>query len=273
MRTKSQRVLWFAALAVLAVATTARAEEEMVEAEDQSRESMANDQTASQWTFQSGWEAIPTYYSDTVNGAPRPSGKQAQVLTRIVAPINSIRSLPRLSLRIPVSQDGNWGHGNSDLFWLFVPLTWSTGRLALGPQLVFPASSTEFGSTKWAFGGAGGVIQRLISDKLLVSVLVQGTANEDGQGEMVISPSALYSLPAGFYVGSGEWQITQALNRGTSGETLFTAGARVGKLFISPKDTWNFYVEFQTSIWKDNWTGAAPLSQIRFNIAYTIPVI
>ena len=42
--------------------------------DEQSRESMAMDATATQWSFQCAYQWMPDYHTDDVNGAPRPMG-------------------------------------------------------------------------------------------------------------------------------------------------------------------------------------------------------
>ena len=71
------------------------------EGDEQSRESMAMDATATQWSFQLAYQLMPDYYSDVINGNPRKAGLDNYAQLRIVAPIalKKITILPRLTFR------------------------------------------------------------------------------------------------------------------------------------------------------------------------------
>ena len=58
------------------------------EAQEQSRESMALDNTASQWSFQLAYQANTDYKRDTLaNGFIRPEGNKGFFQLRVVAPV------------------------------------------------------------------------------------------------------------------------------------------------------------------------------------------
>jgi len=48
-------------------------------------------------------------------------------------------------------------------------------------------------------------------------------------------------------------------------------GVRVGKVVPGGTGSWNFYVEYQTSLIYDDYPGAAKDSSWRFNITRTLP--
>ena len=108
----------------------------------QSRESMAVDATATQWSFQFAYQMMPDYYDDMVNGAPRKAGLDNYAQLRIVAPVplKKLTLLPRLTIRHYENAQGQSGFGNTELFALVIPksLDWGNGRTGIGP-LVTPS--------------------------------------------------------------------------------------------------------------------------------------
>ena len=49
-------------------------------------------------------------------------------------------------------------------------------------------------------------------------------------------------------------------------------GVRLGKVFVKPKGSWNFYFEYQTSLIYDDWLGSAVENSFRLNVTYTMPI-
>jgi hypothetical protein len=86
---------------------------------------------------------------------------------------------------------------------------------------------------------------------------------------LTIQPVFNYALPKRWYLNIGEtalsydWQAKQ---------WLVPIGLRVGKLLITDKHTWNFYVEYRTSLVYKDWLGSAVENAIRINVSYTIPI-
>jgi len=56
-----------------------------------------------------------------------------------------------------------------------------------------------------------------------------------------------------------------------SNEVYMPIGVRVGKVVAANKGSWNFYVEYQTSLIYDDWPGTAVKTSIRLNVTKTIP--
>ena len=109
----------------------------------QDRESMALDSTATQWSFQFAYQAMPDYHDDMLdNGQQRPEGNTDYLQLRIVAPIplETFTSLPRLTLRHYENAQGQSGFGNTELFGLIIPKSWDwgTGRVGIGPLVTLP---------------------------------------------------------------------------------------------------------------------------------------
>lgn len=249
-------------------------------AQEQSRESMAVDATASQWSFQFAYEGFFDYKDDTMkNGVQRPEGNKGFLQFRLVAPIAKsekfpITMLPRLTLRAVQNAAGDYGFGSSDLFVLGIVNQWDTGRWGIGPQINFP-SKENFGSTEWGYGLAGALTQRALGDKLFFALLLQQTWRKDALGEtkatpLGINPSFVYQLGSGYYIGNGDYLISYNWQNGS---WLIPFGVRFGKAFVGETSTWNAYVEYASSLYYDQWIGPAPSHAVRVNVQYQIPVI
>ncbi len=248
-------------------------------AQEQSRESMAVDATASQWSFQFAYEGFFDYKDDTMkNGMQRPPGNKGFLQFRLVAPIAKsekipITMLPRLTLRAVQNSAGDYGFGSSDLFILGIAQQWATGRWGLGPQINFPAKE-GFGSKEWAYGLAGALTQRALDDKLFVALLLQQTWRKNPAGETKATPlginiSFVYQLGNGFYIGNGDYVI----NYNWQDKSWFIPfGVRLGKAFVGETSTWNTYIEYSSSVYYDDWNGPVASHAVRINVQYQIPV-
>ena len=259
------------------------------EAQEQSRESAALDNTAAAWSFQFAYQAMPDYRQDTLaSGEVRPEGNKGYVQYRMVAPVQlgGLKVLPRLTLRVSENKDGEWGLSPTDLFALIVPWEWSSGRAGLGPDIVIPGSS-KVGSSEWAFGAAGAVIQRFFNDKMMVGLLLQQTWGkrtvvdlgqpvpivtdeyEVGAHPLIINPFINFQLGKGWYVGTNDLQAQYSWE---FGGWKFPIGGRLGYVLVQPSNSWNFYVEYATDLATDDWPGAAAESKFRVNVSYSMPV-
>lgn len=248
-------------------------------AQEQSRESMAVDATASQWSFQFAGESFWDYQDDSLDdGTQRPEGDKGFLQFRLVAPIpksekNPLTWLPRLTLRGVSNKDSEFGFGSSDIFILGIINQWATGRWGLGPQINF-ASQKGFGNTNWGFGLAGAVTQRAMEDKLFLAFLLQQTWTENSTGATVaspinINPIFVYQLGAGWYVGNGDYVMRYDWDNGA---WFIPFGVRLGKAFIQPAKTWNAYVEYAASLYYDDWQGSVAGHSVRINVQFQIPV-
>jgi hypothetical protein len=258
-------------------------QEEEREEGGQSRESMANDSSASQWSFQVAYE-IRNWREDTLStGQVRPQGNKNMWQFRIVAPLDKKKTglgfniLPRLTFRNNEAQDGTSGAGNAELFVLAIPVEWATGRFGIGPQVNFPADDEQYGSKEWRYGFATAWIQRAAKDKILTGILVQqiwGQSGSDASDAVLPSPITIqpifnYSLPKAFYLNIGE----TALSYNWQTESwLVPLGVRFGKLFITDRGTWNVYGEYRTTVVYEDWLGSALKDAFRINVSFTIPI-
>ncbi|KPK15725.1 MAG: hypothetical protein AMK69_26855 [Nitrospira bacterium SG8_3] len=181
--------------------------------------------------------------------------------------------LPRLTLRYVQNSAGDYGFGSSDIFALAILQQWSTGRWGVGPQINFPATG-GFGNTNWGYGLAGAVTQRALNDDLYLALLVQQTWSKTGTGATLASPLGInaiivYQLGDGFYIGNGDYVI----NYDWYAQKFFIPfGIRLGKAFIDPGTTWNFYAEYSTSVYYDGWPGPVATHAFRLNGQFQIPV-
>jgi hypothetical protein len=249
--------------------------------QEQSRESMAMDATASQWSFQGAYQWMPDYYDDIVNGSPRPEGLDNYLQLRIVAPIplKSMTILPRLTIRHYENASGQSGFGNTELFALITPKStdWGTGRAGIGPLVTAPGDP-DVAKDEWGYGFAATIVNN--TGQWFYGLLFT-------QSWRSINPN---TLPAG-KTDTNPLGIAPFLNYrfGTSGIYLQTAdmvalydwdtggfylpiGLRLGKVWVLEKASINVYGEYLTSAIYKNWEGSAVKSSYRFNVSYTIPV-
>ena len=244
--------------------------------QEQSRESMAVDATAAQWSYQFAYEGFNNYKEIDTRG----EGDKGFFQFRLVAPIAKSASipltlLPRLTLRMVQNKDGSYGFGSSDIFALGILGQWSTGRWGIGPQINFPAASSSFGSTKWGYGLAGAFTQRALNDDLFFALLLQQTWRDDGTGitrasSLSINPSFVYQLGGGWYIGNGDYVISYDWHN----KAFFVPfGVRFGRAIVSPGTTLNIYIEYASSIYYgDDWARPVPGHSFRLNGQFQIPV-
>ena len=242
------------------VVLSAYAQEEESAAE-QDRASMAVDATATQWSFQMAYQVMPDYYDDIVNGEPRPSGMTDYLQLRVVAPIpmKNVTLLPRLTLRHYENPKGQSGMGNTELFALIIPnaTNWGTGRAGIGPLVTAPGNK-DVAKDEWGYGFAAAIVNN--TGKFFYGLLFT-------QSWRAIDPNALPvggsdTNPLGiapflnYRFGSNGWYVQTAdmvaLYDWNTKKFYLPIGARVGKVWVLEKASWNAYVEYKTSaIYKD----------------------
>ena len=239
----------------------------------------ALDSTATQWSFQFAYQAMPDYYSDDVNGEPRPAGFDDFIQARIVAPIafEKFTLLPRLTLRHYENAEGQSGIGNTELFGLIIPKAWDwgTGRMGLGPLITAPGNE-KVAKDEWGYGLAGALVNT--SGKWFYGVLL--TQSWRGVDPLLLPPTESdtnplgiavflnYQLGNGWYVGNGDMVARYDWK---TKNVYMPIGVRVGKVIVSEKGSWNFYGEYQTSLIYKDWEGSAVKNSYRINVTYTIP--
>ena len=249
--------------------------------EKQSRESMAMDATASQWSFQGAYQWMPDYYDDIVNGSPRPEGLDNYLQLRIVAPVplKSMTILPRLTFRHYENAAGQSGFGNTELFALIIPKAtdWGTGRAGIGPLVTAPGDS-DVAKDEWGYGFAAAIVNN--TGQWFYGLLFTQTwrsidpatlpAGQSDANPLGIAPFLSYRFgTSGIYVQTAD--LVALYDWNTKGFYL-PIGLRLGKVWVFEKSSLNVYGEYRTSAIYKNWEGSAVKNSYRFNISYTIPV-
>ena len=138
------------------------ATQEQAEAEGQDATTKALDSTATQWSFQFSYQAMPDYHQDTMdNGQVRPIGATDYIQFRLVAPValKHITILPRVTFRHYENAKGESGMGNTEIFALIIPkaLDWGTGRAGVGPLVTLPGNE-KVARDEWGYGFAAAVV-------------------------------------------------------------------------------------------------------------------
>ena len=262
---------------------TAQEDNENTENEDQNAASKAMDATATQWSFQFAYQAMPDYYTDILdNGNQRPLGLDNYLQLRVVAPIplKGLTILPRLTLRhYENKQTGETGMGNTELFALIIPSfsDWGTGRFGVGPLVTAPGSE-GVSKQEWGYGLAAALVNNsgqwfyglLFSQSFRgidPNTLPAGVSDANPLG---IAPFLNYRFgDSGFYLGTADMVALYDWN--TNGFYL-PVGARFGKVWVMPKGSWNAYVEYKTSAVYKDWEGSAVQNSFRVNLTYTMPL-
>ncbi len=256
-------------------------EEESAQAA-QDRESMAVDATATQWSFQFAYQAMPDYYGGTISdGSARPLGLDDYVQLRIVAPIplKKFTILPRLTLRhYENANTGKNGMGNTELFALIVPKAWDwgSGRVGLGPLVTLPGNE-HVAKDEWGYGLAGAYVNNkgkffyglLLTQSFRAidpNTLPAGTSDTNPLG---IAPFVNYRIDKGWYVQTAD---IVALYSWDKNQVYVPMGARIGKVWVGEKSSWNLYGEYRTSMVYKGWDGSAVKNSYRINLSYTMPI-
>ncbi len=241
--------------------------------------SKALDSTATQWSFQFAYQAMPNYKDDIVDGQVRPEGSTDFVQMRIVAPLvfDKFTILPRLTFRHYENAQGQSGIGNTELFGIIIPKSWDwgSGRMGIGPMITAPGDE-DVAKDEWGYGLAGAIVNS--SGKWFYGFLatqswqsVDPLALPPGKSDtnaLGLAPFLNYQLGGGWYVGNGDMIIRYDWD---SQEWYVPIGVRIGKVFVGPKSSWNVYAEYQTSLVYDDYPGPAVEDSYRVNVTYTMP--
>jgi hypothetical protein len=250
--------------------------------EGQSRESMAVDATATQWSFQFAYQWMPDYYDDLVNGESRPKGLDNYAQLRIVAPVplKKLTILPRLTIRhYEDLKTGKSGFGNTEFFALMIPgfSDWGTGRAGIGPLVTLPGDP-NVAKDEWGYGLAGAVVHNT-GNWFLGLLLTQSFRAVDpntlppGQSDtnpLGMAPFVNYRFgKSGYYVQTAD---IVALYDWNTGQFYAPIGGRFGKVWVWEKSSLNLYGEYRTSMIYKKWEGSAVKNSYRLNVSYTIPI-
>lgn len=241
--------------------------------------SKALDSTATQWSFQFAYQAMPDYKDDIVDGQIRPEGSTDFAQMRIVAPLSfeKFTILPRLTFRHYENAQGESGIGNTELFAIVIPKSWDwgTGRMGIGPLITAPGDK-EVAKDEWGYGLAGAIVNTsgnwfygFLATQSWQSVdpLAPPTGKSDTNA-LGIAPFLNYQLGNGWYVGNGDMIVRYDWD---SREWYVPIGVRFGRVIVGPNSSWNIYGEYQTSLVYDDYPGPAVDNSYRFNVTYTMP--
>jgi hypothetical protein len=281
LRWRTTLTAWLVLLLTAPLITIPAAAQEEMSGEDQaSREQKALDSTATQWSFDLGWQGM-TWHNDTLdNGQVRPPGNDDFLQLRILAPLpfKKLTLLPRITVRHYENPQGQSGFGNTEIFGLLIPNSWDwgSGRFGIGPLVSVPGDETvardEWGyglasvalntKGKWSYGVLLTQVWRAVNPEMLPA----GTSDAQPLG---IGPILDYLLGGGWYLSTGD--LTAHWNWDES-EFYMPISLRLGKIFVKERTSWNFYGEYQTSLFKSGWNGTAVKDSILFATAYSIPV-
>jgi hypothetical protein len=241
--------------------------------------SKALDSTATQWSFQFAYQAMPNYKDDYVDGQRRPEGSTDFIQVRIVAPLSfeSFTVLPRLTFRHYENAKGQSGLGNTELFGLIIPKSWDwgNGRMGLGPLITTPGDE-DVAKDEWGYGMAGAIVNTS-GDWFYGFLATQSWQAVDPEAlppsqsdtnPLGIAPFLNYQLGGGWYVGNGDMTVRYDWD---SKEWYVPIGVRFGKVIVGSSSSWNIYGEYQTSLVYDDYPGPAVADSFRINVTYTMP--
>ena len=239
-----------------------------------------NDPTAAAISVSFGWEFYNWHDDEISPGKTRPQGNDNNFNTRFVIPMaaGTLGSpwpiINRFSFANVEAQGGTSGSGNAEFISLFVPWTWKTGKIGIGPAINLPADDEQFGADVWRYGLAAVFLEnsfegRLMWGALLRQVWGKTDPNSDAYiaSAFVLQPIAVYKLDESWYVSNGESPIAYHWQ---DKEFLVPLGIRLGKTIPDDKGgVWNAYAEYRTNIVYKDWKGAAAKDIIRINVSYT----
>lgn len=209
----------------------------------------ALDSTATQWSFQFAYQAMPDYHQDTLdNGQTRPAGSTDYLQARIVAPVplKGFTILPRVTLRNYKNAQGQSGLGNTEIFALIIPsaLDWGSGRTGVGPLVTLPGNK-DVARDEWGYGFAADVVNS--SGPWYYGLLftqtwraIDPTALPPGKSDtnpLGIAPFLNFQLGGGWYVGNGDMV---ALYDWDSKKFYLPIGVRFGKVLVMEKGAGTF---------------------------------
>jgi hypothetical protein len=251
--------------------------EEMAETTE---EVNTNDPTAAAISVSLGWEFFDWHEDEIAPGETRPPGNDNNFNSRIVMPLpaGTLGSpwpiINRFSFANVEAEGGTSGSGNAEFISLFIPHTWSTGKIGIGPALNLPADEKQFGADVWRFGFAGVVLENSFQGRLMWGALIrQVWGKTDPNSNKVIAsafalqPIAVYQLNDGWYLSNGE--SAMAYNWQTK-EWLVPLGIRLGKTIKDKRGgTWNMYGEYRTNVVYKDWQGSAAKNIFRISASYT----
>ena len=239
-----------------------------------------NDPTAAAISVSFGWEFFDWHEDEIAPGESRPAGNDNNFNSRIVLPLaaGTLGSpwpiINRFSFANVEAAGGTSGSGNAEFISLFIPKTWATGKIGIGPALNLPADDEQFGANVWRYGLAGVALENSLEGRLMWGVLIRQVwgktdpnSNKVLASPFALQPIAVYQLTDGWYLSNGESAIAYNWQKN---EWLVPLGIRLGKTIKDRKGgTWNVYGEYRTNVVYKDWPGAAAKNIFRISASYT----
>ena len=239
-----------------------------------------NDPTAAAISISAGWEFNEWYDDEIEPGVDRPPGSDNNFNTRFVIPMAKGKwgspwpIINRFSFSNVEQVGGTSGSGNAEFITLFIPKTWATGKIGIGPAINLPADEKQFGTDVWRYGFSGVVLENSFDGRLMWGFLIRQVwgktdpnSNDIIASPFALQPIAVLQLKNNWYISNGESAIAYNWQKN---EWLVPMGFRLGRTFKDNKGgTWNAYGEYRTNIVYKDWPGSAASDIIRVSASYT----
>jgi hypothetical protein len=245
-----------------------------------SEEVNTNDPTAAAISISAGWEFYNWHEDVIAPGQTRPTGNDNSFNSRIVIPMakGTLGSpwpiINRFSFSNVEAPGGTSGSGNAEFITLFIPWTWATGKVGIGPAINLPADEKQFGTDVWRYGFSAVALQNSLQGRLMWGVLARQVwgktdpnSNKTLASALALQPIVVYQLSDGWYISNGESPIAYHWQ---DKEWLVPLGFRLGKTIKDKRGgTWNAYAEYRTNVIYKDWNGAAASDMVRISASYT----
>jgi len=239
-----------------------------------------NDPTAPAVSISAGWEFYDWYDDEIAPGVTRPPGSDNSFNTRFVIPMAKGKwgspwpIINRFSFSNVEQVGGTSGSGNAEFITLFIPKTWATGKIGIGPAINLPADEKQFGTDVWRFGFSAVFLENSFDGRLMWGALIRQVwgktkPNSDSvyASAFAFQPLAVYQLKDGWYISNGESPIAYNWQ---AKEWLVPLGLRLGKTIKDKRGgTWNAYGEYRTNVVYKDWPGSAASNIFRISASYT----
>ena len=239
-----------------------------------------NDPTAPAVSISAGWEFYDWYDDEIAPGVTRPPGSDNAFNTRFVIPMAKGKwgspwpIINRFSFSNVEQVGGTSGSGNAEFITLFIPKTWATGKIGIGPAINLPADEKQFGTDVWRFGFSAVFLENSFDGRLMWGALIRQVwgktkPNSDSvyASAFAFQPLAVYQLKDGWYISNGESPIAYNWQ---AKEWLVPLGLRLGKTIKDKRGgTWNAYGEYRTNVVYKDWPGSAASNIFRISASYT----
>ena len=239
-----------------------------------------NDPTAAAISVSFGWEFFNWHEDEIAPGETRPVGNDNNFNSRIVIPMakGTLGSpwpiINRFSFANVEAPGGTSGSGNAEFISLFIPWTWATGKVGIGPAINLPADDKQFGANVWRYGFSGVFLENSFDGRLMWGFLLRQVwgktdpnSNKVIASALAVQPIAVYQLKDGWYISNGESPISYHWQEN---EFLIPLGFRLGKTIKDKKGgIWNMYGEYRTNVVYKDWPGAAASDIFRISASYT----